>query len=90
MLERSFEILLRLRARDVFPGAWELIAQQLFLPSGPAGPRAGESGWLYERIYRAGAPLGRRRTIVFSFPTISVWPAFDPPAYRATISAASV
>ncbi len=59
MLERSFEILLRLRARDVFPGAWELIAQQLSLPSGPAGPRAGESGWLYERIYRAGAPLER-------------------------------
>ena len=34
MLERSFEILVRLCATDVFPGDWELIAQQLSLPSG--------------------------------------------------------
>jgi hypothetical protein len=34
VLERSFEILVRLCARDVFPGDWELIAQQLSLPSG--------------------------------------------------------
>lgn len=34
MLERSFEILVRLCATDVFPRDWELIAQQLSLPSG--------------------------------------------------------
>jgi len=34
VLERSFEILVRLCATDVFPGDWELIAQQLSLPSG--------------------------------------------------------
>lgn len=34
MLERSFEILVRHCAKDVFSPEWELIAQQLSLPSG--------------------------------------------------------
>ena len=34
MLERSLEILVRLCAHDLFPADWELIAQQLALPSG--------------------------------------------------------
>ncbi|MFH1743485.1 MAG: hypothetical protein ABIH23_31150, partial [bacterium] len=34
MLERSLEIIVRLCAEDIFEPRWELIAQQLAIPSG--------------------------------------------------------